>query len=899
MESQPLDVLHSTLSTTNVSELEIMALPMKNTAGEEFQALFHDFKFLGRGNYGQVWQVSPQSPTADSSDHNQKLAAKFYNIRFLENFTFKNIEQEVEILKVLSKSRNILQYKDKFVDDCKMQVILLFELCAGSLADMVNEQRACISEECFIALSVPILNALRSIHQNDFIHRDVRGNNILVRPNLELVLGDLGSASITPTSKSFVGSPHWMAPEIVKEIQYNMKVDTWSYGIIIFELCYKNHPYFDINNLSVLYNIIHGYPPQLDPLLFPKISEIFSKILESDPLLRYSSCDLLALEIFRNSADYIQMLDEFFHKHTSVNAEHHHKKRRSIPPYPQMSPEDYNLRLNTNSDVDINSNTSDFRIDSGEFKSMQTQSLDHDTNIDEIKQISSGNPNNNIENPVEQKLTTESKTTVTPTYLPSKDQSNGSELSDVARSVGKYSKDKNQQKISRIESSADKLPAVPGSKEAKSRSKTLFPSNKLTTKSTKKLSTKLDNFFEDDSNDDPDDDTLAVDKNNSLKSLLVMTENKLKLSKLKKRQRLRRYKYQLQQEENMASMDEAHRLALMSINQAINKINARFSKQMDENFKTLTHFGTKRFKTIHSAIKNYTKAFNSKSPGSLTKDSLHCIHTECKIELVNIENVVILVFKYLIEELKFNAMLELHKNFTHDVDMMIDNTKKHFLDLITRRYMTIMSKVNQSNEFELECMNKQCLILLSELFSSLLKRLKKASKNVKAKECLELYPQLKNSFQNLLFDTKQRSSDDLLSMQEKFIDERVNVIIEHICSDRTLHQIDSIVQTEIDELDKYWKFKNRMVEKNRKIVRKNSEAPNLIFIQYKQIGNETLLSENFETCTEIREEIEEYRSKLKKLEAECFESSQKLGIRNHEYFNKIKQLIHNQFCKGM
>jgi thousand and one amino acid protein kinase len=168
------------------------------------------------------------------------------------------------------------------------------EYCLGTASDIIEVQKKPLKEEEISAICKGTLSALSYLHANAKIHRDVKAGNILLTERGIVKLGDFGSASLKCPANSFVGTPFWMAPEVIlamDEGQYDGRVDVWSLGITCIELAERKPPLFHMNAMSALYHIAQSDPPTLkDP---SKWSEEFvnfiSKCLVKEPSERPTS----------------------------------------------------------------------------------------------------------------------------------------------------------------------------------------------------------------------------------------------------------------------------------------------------------------------------------------------------------------------------------------------------------------------------------------------------------------------------------------------------------------------------------------------------------------------------------------------------------------------------------
>lgn len=121
------------------------------------------------------------------------------------------------------------------------------EYCLGSASDIIEVHKRPLKEDEIAAICEGVLRGLHYLHSLGRIHRDVKAGNILLTENGTVKLADFGSASIKCPANSFVGTPYWMAPEVIlamDEGQYDGKVDVWSLGITCIELGKVRFVYF-------------------------------------------------------------------------------------------------------------------------------------------------------------------------------------------------------------------------------------------------------------------------------------------------------------------------------------------------------------------------------------------------------------------------------------------------------------------------------------------------------------------------------------------------------------------------------------------------------------------------------------------------------------------------------
>ena len=153
-----------------------------------------------------------------------------------------------------------------------------------------------LKEDEIAAICFDALNGLEYLHSLGRIHRDVKAGNILLTENGTVKLADFGSASMNAPANSFVGTPYWMAPEVIlamDEGQYDGKVDVWSLGITCVELAERRPPYFNMNAMSALYHIAQNEAPSLNGEWSPVFKNFVETCLRKNPSDRPTSKEML------------------------------------------------------------------------------------------------------------------------------------------------------------------------------------------------------------------------------------------------------------------------------------------------------------------------------------------------------------------------------------------------------------------------------------------------------------------------------------------------------------------------------------------------------------------------------------------------------------------------------
>ncbi|VDP78613.1 unnamed protein product [Echinostoma caproni] len=246
---------------------------------------------LGDGAFGKVFKAVKK---------NSSIQAALKKVEFDSEIDLEDLMVEIDILTNF-KHPNVLSLLEMYL-----------ELCGGGAIDSImNTLDQPLNEPQIRFVSHEVLMGLAFLHENLIIHRDMKAGNVLLTLSGEVKLADFGVSAHLANEKqkrdTFIGTPYWMAPEVIacetfKESPYNWKADVWSFGITVIEFAEMRPPYNEINPTRVLLKITKSDPPKLKKpnLWSAEMQEFLARCLLKDPVQRPECKDLLMQPFVRD-----------------------------------------------------------------------------------------------------------------------------------------------------------------------------------------------------------------------------------------------------------------------------------------------------------------------------------------------------------------------------------------------------------------------------------------------------------------------------------------------------------------------------------------------------------------------------------------------------------------------
>ncbi|QID88083.1 kinase that interacts with cdc31p [Saccharomyces pastorianus] len=278
----------------------MMAKPQNGKQGlsegeMDVSSLFKRTEVVGRGKFGVVYK-------GYNVKTRRVFAIKVLNLDS-DSDEVEDVQREIQFLASLKQIPNITRYYGSYLKDTSLWIIM--EYCAGgSLRSLLRPGK--IDEKYIGVIMRELLVALKCIHKDNVIHRDIKAANVLITNEGNVKLCDFGvAAQVNQTSlrrQTMAGTPYWMAPEVIMEgVYYDTKVDIWSLGITTYEIATGNPPYCDVEALRAMQLIIKSKPPRLEGRSYSSsLKEFIALCLDEDPKERLSADDLLKSKFIKN-----------------------------------------------------------------------------------------------------------------------------------------------------------------------------------------------------------------------------------------------------------------------------------------------------------------------------------------------------------------------------------------------------------------------------------------------------------------------------------------------------------------------------------------------------------------------------------------------------------------------
>jgi p21-activated kinase 1 len=254
---------------------------------------YYNYRKVAEGESGDLF-------CALHATSNEPVAIKV--IPYSQEAKMEVIANELNMMKS-SKHDNIVTYYKCLTSSDSLYVVMEY-MDAGSLADILQCESVSMDEFHMAYIIKELLEALVFLHVGKKVHRDVKSDNVLFNMQGQVKLADfVHCAQLTeskPMRNAVVGTPYWMAPEVIRGDMYDMRADVWSLGIVVHEMITKDPPYIEHPPLKAVFLITtHGLPP-IDKqfIVSTGLRDLYNQCTEMIPSKRPSASVLRDASIF-------------------------------------------------------------------------------------------------------------------------------------------------------------------------------------------------------------------------------------------------------------------------------------------------------------------------------------------------------------------------------------------------------------------------------------------------------------------------------------------------------------------------------------------------------------------------------------------------------------------------
>ncbi|KAI1901696.1 hypothetical protein AGOR_G00037050 [Albula goreensis] len=286
------------------------------------EEVFDVLEKLGEGSYGSVYK-------AIHKESGQVVAIKQVPVES----DLQEIIKEISIMQQCD-SPYVVKYYGSYFKNTDLWIVM--EYCgAGSVSDIIRLRNKTLTEDEIATILKSTLKGLEYLHFMRKIHRDIKAGNILLNTEGHAKLADFGVAGqLTDTMakrNTVIGTPFWMAPEVIQEIGYNCVADIWSLGITSIEMAEGKPPYADIHPMRAIFMIPTNPPPTFrkPEQWTDDFTDFVKKCLVKNPEQRATATQLLQHSFIKN-AKPVSILRDLITEAMEIKTKRHQEQQREL-----------------------------------------------------------------------------------------------------------------------------------------------------------------------------------------------------------------------------------------------------------------------------------------------------------------------------------------------------------------------------------------------------------------------------------------------------------------------------------------------------------------------------------------------------------------------------------------
>ncbi|OHT00183.1 CAMK family protein kinase [Tritrichomonas foetus] len=278
-------------------------------------------KDIGKGSYGQV------SLMQDTKDSNKYVVVKTIKIKKRNLDELRSAQQEANFLKELHHP-NVIQYYDSFKNS-PTEFCIVLEYADAKDVNHYVQRHPTIPEDRVLQIFSQVILGISYLHSQNILHRDIKIANIFLFKNGLVKIGDFGISreiSDDALATTMIGTPYFMAPEILHGLPYGKPADIWAAGCVLFELMTGDHAFTGITRDELFENIKYGETPKLPQRYSDSLKKLLLKMLEKDPALRPTAKDIIQIPLIQKTLITLEKKIKIDPNYSEKSPKKSHKK---------------------------------------------------------------------------------------------------------------------------------------------------------------------------------------------------------------------------------------------------------------------------------------------------------------------------------------------------------------------------------------------------------------------------------------------------------------------------------------------------------------------------------------------------------------------------------------------